>query len=157
MLKIKLPQTIVHELIQEAVTVEKQFICDSLPGINVIYYVFFNHLYSLVDLIGMNSSLMKDYIEFVADRLVDALGYEQIWNTKNPFEWMEGISLQGKTNFFERRVGEYQKVHLTLRVFSYLRFYRQASWRNQVNRAHNLVWMWSSKSKSNYLGDSCLS
>jgi len=58
----------------------------------------------------MNSTLMSEYIEFVADRLLDALGYEKIWKTKNPFEWMEMISLQGKTNFFEKRVGEYQKA-----------------------------------------------
>ena len=62
-----------------------------------------------VALIGMNSSLMSVYIEFVADRLLDALGYEKIYKVKNPFEWMETIALQGKTNFFEKRVGEYQK------------------------------------------------
>jgi ribonucleotide reductase beta subunit family protein with ferritin-like domain len=64
----------------------------------------------LVDLIGMNSRLMSQYIEFVADRLIDALGYHKKWKTANPFEWMEMISLQGKTNFFEKRVAEYQKV-----------------------------------------------
>jgi len=94
MLKTKLSEETVHEIIKQAVVVEKSFICDSLP----------------VDLIGMNSKLMSDYIEFVADRLIDALGYQKIWNTKNPFEWMELISLQGKTNFFEKRVGEYQKA-----------------------------------------------
>src|SRR5579872_3919037 len=94
MLKGKLSQEVVHEIIQQAVKVEKEFVCESLP----------------VDLIGMNSRLMNDYIEFVADRLLDALGVEKIWRTKNPFEWMEMISLQGKTNFFEKRVGEYQKA-----------------------------------------------
>jgi ribonucleoside-diphosphate reductase subunit M2 len=64
---------------------------------------------NLVELIGMNSTLMSTYIEFVADRLLDALGCTKIYNVKNPFDWMEMISLQGKTNFFEKRVGEYQK------------------------------------------------
>jgi len=94
MLKNKLSQKMVHEIIQKAVKIEKEFVCDSLP----------------VDLIGMNSKLMSEYIEFVADRLLDALGVDKIWKTKNPFEWMEMISLQGKTNFFEKRVGEYQKA-----------------------------------------------
>lgn len=58
----------------------------------------------------MNAKLMSAYIEFVADRLLVALGYHKIWNSKNPFEWMEMISLQGKANFFEKRVGDYQKV-----------------------------------------------
>ena len=58
----------------------------------------------------MNATLMSTYIEFCADRLLDALGYAKIYNAKNPFEWMEMISLQGKTNFFEKRVGEYQKA-----------------------------------------------
>ena len=73
---------------------EKEFICDALP----------------VDLIGMNSRLMSQYIEFVADRLLVALGNEKTYNVPNPFDWMELISLQGKTNFFEKRVGEYQKA-----------------------------------------------
>ena len=62
------------------------------------------------DLIGINRNLMTQYIECVADRLLVALGVPKIWNSKNPFDWMEMISLQGKTNFFERRVGEYQKA-----------------------------------------------
>jgi len=77
-----------------AVELEKEFICESLP----------------VNLIGMNASLMKKYIEFVADRLLYALGCEKLYHTANPFDWMELISLEGKTNFFERRVGEYQKT-----------------------------------------------
>lgn len=94
MLKKKLPQKRIHEIIQHAVKIEKEFVCDAIP----------------VSLIGMNALKMSEYIEFVADRLLDALGCEKIWNTKNPFEWMEMISLQGKTNFFEKRVGEYQKA-----------------------------------------------
>jgi len=93
MLENKLTQEHVHSIIEEAVAIEKVFVCDSIP----------------VRLIGMNSDMMKQYIEFCADRLLDALGYEKIWNVVNPFEWMEMISLQGKTNFFEKRVGEYQK------------------------------------------------
>merc|ERR1712087_473599 len=73
---------------------ERRFICDALP----------------CDLIGMNSELMTRYIEFVADRLLTALGHAKIFNVSNPFDWMELISLQGKTNFFEKRVGEYQKA-----------------------------------------------
>ena len=57
----------------------------------------------------MNATMMGEYIEFVADRLLCALGVSKIYNTRNPFDWMELISLQGKTNFFEKRVGEYQK------------------------------------------------
>jgi len=93
MLRKKLPQSRVEEIIKEAVTIEKSFVCDAIP----------------VALIGMNATLMSTYIEFVADRLLDALGYPKVYNVKNPFEWMEMISLQGKTNFFEKRVGEYQK------------------------------------------------
>ena len=73
---------------------EKEFVCEALP----------------VDLIGMNSRMMADYIEFVADRLLVSLGVPKMYNTQNPFDWMELISLQGKTNFFERRVAEYQKA-----------------------------------------------
>ena len=73
---------------------ETEFVCEALP----------------VDLIGMNSRMMADYIEFVADRLLVSLGVPKMYNTQNPFDWMELISLQGKTNFFEKRVGEYQKA-----------------------------------------------
>ena len=90
----KLSQEKVHEIILEAVKIEKEFVTEALP----------------VELIGMNSRLMSTYIEFVADRLLYALGYNKFYNVQNPFEWMEMISLQGKTNFFERRVGEYQKA-----------------------------------------------
>ena len=81
----------VAELIKEAVDIEKEFICEALP----------------CKLIGMNQKLMKEYIEFVADRLIVQLGYSKIYNVKCPFDFMEMISLEGKTNFFEKRVGDY--------------------------------------------------
>lgn len=87
----KLTQERIYEIITEAVDIEKAFITDALP----------------CRLIGMNSKLMKEYIEFVADRLLLQLGYEKYYNTSNPFSFMELISLEGKTNFFEKRVGEY--------------------------------------------------
>ena len=81
----------VVELIKEAVEIEKEFICEALP----------------CRLIGMNADLMSKYIEFVADRLIVQLGYTKIYKTSNPFDFMEMISLEGKTNFFEKRVGDY--------------------------------------------------
>lgn len=90
----KLPKEKVRDIITDAVEIEKEFIIDALP----------------VRLIGMNSELMKQYIEFVADRLLVELGCERVYNTSNPFDFMEMISLQGKTNFFEKRVAEYQKA-----------------------------------------------
>ena len=84
----------VTKIITDAVEFEKEFVTDALP----------------VSLIGMNAELMTEYIEFVADRLLVALGADKVYNTKNPFPWMELISLQGKTNFFEKRVGDYQKA-----------------------------------------------
>jgi len=81
-------------IIKDAVAIEKEFITESLP----------------VRLIGMNAELMKQYIEFVADRLVIALGHDAIYNATNPFDFMDMISLQGKTNFFEKKVGDYQKA-----------------------------------------------
>jgi ribonucleotide reductase beta subunit family protein with ferritin-like domain len=92
-LERKLSEEQMHNLIREAVQVEKGFVCDALP----------------VSLIGMNAALMSQYVEFVADRLLKDLGYRPLFGSKNPFEWMDMISLEGKTNFFERRVGEYQK------------------------------------------------
>lgn len=92
-LKNKLPESLVKEIITDAVSIEQKFVSDSLP----------------VNLIGMNSELMCQYIEFVADRLLISLGYTKVYNSQNPFDFMELISLQGRTNFFERRVGEYQK------------------------------------------------
>ena len=96
MLNNKLHQETVYHIISEAVEIEKEFISEAIP----------------VDLIGINSDLMKEYIEFVADRLIYALGYAKLYKANNPFEWMELISLQGKTNFFEKRVGEYQKANV---------------------------------------------
>jgi ribonucleoside-diphosphate reductase beta chain len=94
MLQEKLEEWRIRELIVEAVAIEKEFIIDALP----------------VSLIGMNASLMSQYIEFVADRLLVALGYSKAYGTSNPFDFMDLISLQGKTNFFEKRVAEYQKA-----------------------------------------------
>jgi len=94
MLQNKLPDEVVHGMIRGAVDVERKFICEALS----------------CDLIGMNNDLMTKYIEFVADRLLTALGHPKIFHSTNPFDWMELISLQGKTNFFEKRVGEYQKA-----------------------------------------------
>jgi ribonucleoside-diphosphate reductase beta chain len=94
MLQNKLTQEEVHQIIGDAVTIEKEFITEALP----------------VALIGMNSALMAQYIEFVADRWLAELGYAKIFNATNPFDFMEMISLQGKTNFFEKRVGDYQKA-----------------------------------------------
>ncbi|MCJ8163864.1 ribonucleoside-diphosphate reductase small subunit [Pontibacter sp. E15-1] len=90
----KLPEARVQEIIRDAVSIEQEFVTDALP----------------VDLIGMNAKLMSQYIEFVADRLLVELGCKKIYNSTNPFDFMEMISLQGKTNFFEKRVGEYQKA-----------------------------------------------
>jgi ribonucleotide reductase beta subunit family protein with ferritin-like domain len=89
----KLTDEEIHSIVREAVEIEQMFICDAIP----------------CKLIGMNSDMMKTYIEFIADRLIYALGHPKIYNVENPFEWMEMISLTGKTNFMERRVSEYQK------------------------------------------------
>lgn len=93
-LQNKLSQEQVHAIIGDAVAIEKEFVSDALP----------------VKLIGMNANLMCQYIEFVADRLLQSLGYAKLYNATNPFDFMEMISLQGKTNFFEKRVAEYQKA-----------------------------------------------
>ncbi len=92
-LERKLPKETVTKIISDAVEIEKEFVSDSLP----------------VKLIGMNADLMCQYIEFVADRLLLSLRADKIYNVENPFPWMDMISLQGKTNFFEKRVGDYQK------------------------------------------------
>ena len=90
----KLPVERVTQIITDAVAIEKEFVTDALP----------------VKLIGMNADLMSQYIEFVADRLLVELNCPKVYNAVNPFDFMEMISLQGKTNFFEKRVGEYQKA-----------------------------------------------
>ncbi|KAK9060584.1 hypothetical protein SSX86_021290 [Deinandra increscens subsp. villosa] len=94
LLQKQLPLEKVNEIVHEAVEIETEFVCESLP----------------CALIGMNAKLMSQYIKFVADRLLVALGCHKKYNVENPFDWMEFISLQGKTNFFERRVGDYQKA-----------------------------------------------
>jgi len=93
MLSTKLSKEEVTEIIADAVVIEKEFVTDALP----------------VRLIGMNADLMAQYIEFVADRWLVELGYDKLYYATNPFDFMEMISLQGKTNFFEKRVGDYQK------------------------------------------------
>lgn len=103
MLNNKLPEEEVVGMMKEAVLIEDEFINEALR----------------VDLIGMNTRLMSQYIRFVADRLMDALGYAKIYNVQNPFEWMEMISLQGKTNFFEKRVGDYQKSGVMAAYFKH--------------------------------------
>ena len=87
----QLPKKKVQDIIREAVEIEKEFICEALP----------------CRLISMNSKLMAQYIEFCADRLSVQLGYDNIYNASCPFDFMEQISIEGKTNFFEKRVGEY--------------------------------------------------
>ena len=90
----KVPKDRIREIIVDALKIEREFITESLP----------------VSLIGMNAVLMTQYLEFVADRLLVELGCEREYNTSNPFDFMDMISLQGKTNFFEKRVAEYQKA-----------------------------------------------
>ena len=87
----KLDQIRIHEIIKEAVEIESEFICDALP----------------CRLIGMNSELMTQYIKFVADRLCVQLGYKKIYNVTNCFDWMQLISLEAKTNFFEKKTDAY--------------------------------------------------
>jgi len=94
LLQNPLPEERVQMIVQEAVSLEREFCCEALS----------------VSLVGINATLMAEYIEFVADRLLVALGCNKMYNTSNPFDWMDMISLQGKTNFFERRVGEYQRA-----------------------------------------------
>jgi ribonucleotide reductase beta subunit family protein with ferritin-like domain len=106
MLETKLDAETVYAIIREAVEIECQFVSDALP----------------VELIGMNSKAMCEYIQFCADRLVQALGYPKIYKTRNPFDWMDMISIPDKTNFFEKRVGEYAKHNVgtatTVKEFS---------------------------------------
>lgn len=101
-LKFKLSDKKVYEIITNAVTLEQEFVRDALP----------------VSLIGMNANLMCQYIEFCADRLLVALGHGKYYKVPNPFDWMELLSLQGKTNFFEKRVGEYSNSNITNAMYS---------------------------------------
>jgi ribonucleoside-diphosphate reductase beta chain len=96
MIKHRVPQEIVHDMFKEAVNVEKNFIIDSIP----------------CALLGMNADLMSTYIEFVADRLLKQLDYEPIFHSHNPFPFMERISIETKSNFFENRVAEYSKANV---------------------------------------------
>jgi len=93
-LQNKCPDEDIYSIVKEAVMIEKEFITESLP----------------CRLIGMNDNLMSQYIEFVADRLLLMFGLNKVYNSGNPFDWMEAISIQGKTNFFEKRVGEYSNA-----------------------------------------------
>lgn len=92
----KVPKERIEEIISSALEIEKEFITESLP----------------VDLIGMNSTLMKQYLEFVADRLLIDLKCDKLYNAENPFDFMQNIALQNKTNFFEKRVAEYAKSNV---------------------------------------------
>ena len=94
MLENPLSEKVLHQLVGDAVTIEKEFVCDALS----------------CSLVGMNANMMSTYIEFVADRLLLQLGVSKLYNAVNPFDWMELISLQGKANFFEHRVDQYQKA-----------------------------------------------
>ena len=99
----KCPDEKILKIVQEAVDIEKRFVCESLP----------------VSLIGMNNVSMSQYIEFVADHLLNELGCDKQFNVTNPFPWMDMISMQGKTNFFEKRVGEYQKASVGSEKFEF--------------------------------------
>ena len=90
----KVPQERIIQIISEALDIEREFITESLP----------------VNLIGMNSKLMSEYLEFVTDHLLETLNCPKVYNTANPFDFMDMISLEGKTNFFEKRVSEYKKA-----------------------------------------------
>lgn len=94
----KVPKERIREIIVDSLNIEREFITESLP----------------ISLIGMNADLMTQYLEFVTDRLLVALECEKEYNVENPFPWMENISLSGKTNFFEKRVSEYQKAGVTV-------------------------------------------
>ena len=100
MLHDKPSKSIIRSIIQESVTIEQEFICEALP----------------CKLVSMNTQLMKQYIEFVADRLSVQLGCDIIYGTANPFDFMEMISVEGKTNFFEKRVGEYAMTNTTRQI-----------------------------------------
>jgi ribonucleotide reductase beta subunit family protein with ferritin-like domain len=98
-LENKIPEATVHEIVKHAVELEKEFICDALP----------------CSLIGMNAKMMSQYIEFVADRLAVQLGTPKIYKAANPFDFMDLISLEGKTNFFEKKVSDYSRAIGTAR------------------------------------------
>jgi ribonucleotide reductase beta subunit family protein with ferritin-like domain len=95
-IKNRVPEKEVHQMFKEAVAIEIEFICESLP----------------CALLGMNATLMEQYVKFVSDRLLVSLGYSKIWFDINPFQFMESISIEGKTNFFEHRPTQYQNSHI---------------------------------------------
>jgi len=103
----RLREARVQQIVAEAVSIEKQFVTEALP----------------VSLVGMNDKSMSRYVEFVADRLLQQLGAEKLYGSENPFDFMEQISLQGKTNFFEKRVGDYQKAGVMSEGISKLDFH----------------------------------
>ena len=94
--EFRLPEEKVHKIIKEALDIEKSFIIESIP----------------CAMLGMNATLMSQYLEYVSDQLLIQLGYNKIWNTKNPFDFMENMSVENKTNFFEERVSEYNKANV---------------------------------------------
>lgn len=96
----KCDEETIHQMFKEAVEIEREFICESLP----------------CRLIGMNSDLMTQYIYFIADILIKNLGYKTIYNTTNPFKFMDNLGSTGKTNFFEERVTEYSKAYSTSNI-----------------------------------------
>ena len=96
MVSNKLEEKVVHQMFEEAYEIEKEFICESLP----------------CSMLGMNNILMTQYIKFVSDRLLQQLNYNKLWNEENPFDFMESISMEGKTNFFESRPTQYQKASI---------------------------------------------
>jgi len=105
-IQYKLDEEVIYSIIKDAVAIEKEFIIDSIP----------------CKMIGMNSDKMSQYIEFVADRLLVQLGYEKIFKSTNPFDFMELISMEGKTNFFEKRVSEYNLANIGLKRNQKIRF-----------------------------------
>ncbi|KAJ0989302.1 hypothetical protein J5N97_007658 [Dioscorea zingiberensis] len=117
----KLSEEKVKGIVADAVEIEREFVCDALR----------------CALVGMNDALMSQYIKFVADRLLGALGYSKLYGVTNPFDWMELISFRGKTNFFERRVGEYQKASLMSNLTG-----------NRDDHVFRVIYMYTRKSKA---------
>ncbi|CAF2151010.1 unnamed protein product [Brassica napus] len=132
-MRTKLMEERVNSIVSDAVEIEREFVCDALP----------------CALVWMTRELMSQYIEFVVDRLLRALGYGKVYGVANPFDWMELILLQGKTNFFEKRVGDYQKASIgwesvmkmgqdTRELF----FYETFLYYNPLLLITMMVWLW---------------
>uniref|UniRef100_M4D705 EXS domain-containing protein n=1 Tax=Brassica campestris TaxID=3711 RepID=M4D705_BRACM len=132
-MRTKLTEEHVKSTVCDAVEIEREFVCDALP----------------CALVWMTRELMSQYIEFVVDRLLGALGYGKVYGVANPFDWMELILLQGKTNFFEKRVGDYQKASIgwesvmkmgqdTRELF----FYETFLYYNPLLLITMMVWLW---------------